>query len=253
MSGNLSKLAIVLTVVFAVSVTALVAQLICVKWRQRRFRRRSLGAGDRESNSSAADVAAAFYSPSKELLYFFCWKNQSRVEPNGRVHEARSSTTESEEDIDDILKWHGTMFGPPRFLFTIREDQEREVESESDVINNNSNGSGPSAPPVEEIMRKRVSLRECLEAPEAEAEALPVAEAEADDEVAVTVVSFDVTPFSTPCASPTYFTPSPSPARDSHVDTHPEGDTSDLSIAGLRSSVEERKAPEFVSLEIGVA
>lgn len=244
MSSLGEKLTVALAVVFAVSVTALLAQLVCVKWRQRQFRRRSLSvsAGDRESSiSGSAGTLTYFYPPSKELLYFFCWNNQSRVEPDVRTPDARPSRPEPKE-IDDILKWHGDIYGPPRFLFTISEDQEREVEPEHDDI---SNSYAASAPPAEE-MKKRVSLRDCLEEPQSilVTEAEEKEEEEADDDgIAVAVVSVEATPFSTPCTSPLYFTPSPSPARDHHVTIDTEDDASEFAAS-------DSEAPQFISLEI---
>lgn len=204
--SSLTKLGAALTAVFAVSVVALAAQILWVLLRSRKFRQRSLaggGGGGRGDHESAA--GGAVHSPSsKELLYFFCWKNQSRVEPAAAAG-ARTVVDDPDNDDDDgdaLVKWQG-LYGPPRLLFTIKEE-EREDAVDSDCGSNAKSKSGSSS--WEKIDdKKRVCLRECL--------------AEADDEAppGEAAVGEATTPFSTPCASPPYFTPSPSPARDDRL------------------------------------
>lgn len=221
--SSLTKLGAALTAVFAVSIVALAAQILWVLLRSRKFRQRSLagggGGGGRGDHESAA--AGAVHPPSsKELLYFFCWKNQSRVEPAAAAG-ARTVVDDPDNDDDDgdaLVKWQG-LYGPPRLLFTIKEE-EREDAVDSDCGSNAKSKSGSSS--WEKIDdKKRVCLRECLaeaddEAPpgeaavgEAAAVVLEVEEEEGEGE--------GTTPFSTPCASPPYFTPSPSPARDDRL------------------------------------
>ncbi|GKU91063.1 hypothetical protein SLEP1_g4987 [Rubroshorea leprosula] len=90
--NGLNKLGAVLTILFVLCVFALMAELVYVLWLRRRFRRRSVSAsGDSEMS------AAQFYTPSKELLYFFCWKNQSRVEPASVPPEEEKEGAEGSE------------------------------------------------------------------------------------------------------------------------------------------------------------
>ncbi|XP_030511270.1 uncharacterized protein LOC115725795 isoform X2 [Rhodamnia argentea] len=186
--SSLTKLGTALTVVFVVCVVALAAQILWVLLRSRKFRQRSLaGAGGRGDHESAG-VGAFHAPPSKELLYFFCWNNQSRVEPHGATGNRTVIDDPEDDDGDELAKWQ-RFYGPPRLLFTINEE-EREDAVDSDD-------------------KKRVCLRERLaevddEAPPGEAAAAAV----------IVEVDEGVTPFSTPCSSPAYFTPSPSPARD---------------------------------------
>ncbi|KAF7847282.1 hypothetical protein BT93_L3124 [Corymbia citriodora subsp. variegata] len=203
----LTKLGTALTVVFAVSIVALAAQILWVLLRSRKFRQRSLaaGGGGRGDNESAG-VGAVPPPPSKELLYFFCWKNHSRVEPSAAPGTQTVIDVPDDDDGDELVKWQG-LYGPPRLLFTIKEE-EREDAVDSDCGSNVKSKSGSSS--WEKIDEKKtVCLRECLA--EADDEAPP-------DEAAAAAVVLEVeegaTPFSTPCASPPYFTPSPSPARD---------------------------------------
>lgn len=181
----LGKLCIVLIVAFAIVVVFIAAQLIHVYWYRRRFRRQNTIAGDPEFPGDP------FSTPSKELLYFLCWKSQSRVEPHADP-AVRPNGLPSEDINDvDILKWQ-RLYGPSsRVLFTIKEEETEETEPNTDTADKSL--------PLE---TKRTSLGERFmvadEAPEMTA-AVGVDEA---------------TPFSTPCASPPYFTPSPSPTRD---------------------------------------
>jgi hypothetical protein len=92
----LSKLGTALTVVFAVSVVAILAQLFCVLRRWRRIRRQTLFVGENSLYNPSKELFYFFcwknqsrislYNPSKELLYFFCWKNQSRISLSTSLH-----------------------------------------------------------------------------------------------------------------------------------------------------------------------
>ncbi len=91
----LSKLGTTLTVVFAVSVVAILAQLFCVL-RRRRICWQSLSDGENSLYNPSKELFYFFcwknqsrislYNPSKELLYFFCWKNQSRISLSTSLH-----------------------------------------------------------------------------------------------------------------------------------------------------------------------
>ncbi|KAK9170329.1 hypothetical protein Syun_002469 [Stephania yunnanensis] len=87
----------------------------------------------------------------------------------------------------DLAKWHG-LYGQSRALFTIDEDEREDP-------------GWPEGPEVKKM--KRVSLEERFAAAE-DGGAPPVSPAPALDE----------TPFSTPCESPVFYTPSPSPPRE---------------------------------------
>ncbi|KAF5750574.1 hypothetical protein HS088_TW03G00913 [Tripterygium wilfordii] len=162
---GLSKIGISLTVVFVVCLLALIIDVLYVLWRRRSFQRRSTAVEYPEEQLS---------SPSKELLYFFCWKSQTRVEP-----DAVPRRTESGDD--ELVRWE-KLYGPSRMLFTIKEE-----EREDDEFDHNSSS-------VENDARE---TRVCME----------------DVVVVVPDDVDDATPFSTPCASPPYYTPSPSPSH----------------------------------------
>ncbi|XP_058088384.1 uncharacterized protein LOC131235265 [Magnolia sinica] len=174
MTVKLSNLGIGLASVFLFFLLALAAELFYIVWWRRRFRR---------ENSAGADITGDPYvSPSKELLFFLCWKNQSRVEPAGATPghvlssagadfpsrpesdslstKARSDAANGERDDAEWTK----MYGPSRVLFTINEEREVSLSAATDDLER--------------------GVRE-------------------------------PTPFSTPCDSPLFYTPSSSPPRES--------------------------------------
>ncbi|CBI30380.3 hypothetical protein VitviT2T_012447 [Vitis vinifera] len=228
---GLSKLCIVLIVVFAVFLLVIGTQLFHVYWYRKRFRRQNSTAGHPEFPGDPFSI------PSKELLYFFCWKRQSRIEPHADPHAhpaTRPGRVPSEEINDvDVLKWQG-LYGSSRVLFTIKEEEREEMEPQA-------TDKSLSAE------TKSVSLGECLRV----ADELP--------ELTVAVGVDEVTPFSTPCASPPYFTPSPSPTRDvGNGTTSPENveiGNLVLAIKGLEKECSESDVSSgskfsFVSLEV---
>lgn len=190
--NTLNKICTALTMVFAVSLIILVAEILYVLWRRRRFRSRNLSSRDVEFSDEPY-----YPTPSKELLYFFCWKNQnSRIEPDAETTAATATApplppnTPTDADVDEMLKRHA-LYGPSRVLFTIKEEEREEMETDFSSPAENEERKGKK--------KKRKSRTFSLE------------------EVAVSAMVIDIddsTPFSTPCASPPYYTPSPSPARD---------------------------------------
>ncbi|GAY32949.1 hypothetical protein KPL70_018434 [Citrus sinensis] len=180
---GLTKLGTILTVVFVVSVLALVAELLYVLWRRQSFWRRS---------------DQLYPKPSKEqLLYFFCWKNQSRIEPAGNTHAPASEDAEarvSAVDDDDVSKWQWAVYGPSRVLFTIKEEEREGTETTSEAENETVKSKSKTvsfdqAESVSDQVAVLVSVEEAVD---------------------------EATPFSTPCASPPYYTPSPSPTHDKY-------------------------------------
>ncbi|XP_050229995.1 uncharacterized protein LOC126679098 [Mercurialis annua] len=190
--NTLNKICTALTVIFIVSLVVLVAEIVYVLYRRRRFRNRS-------SDIEFSSETSSFYptTPSKELLYFFCWKNNltTRVEPDqaetvtrGIISAAADTPTttgvaDDDDDVDEILKRHA-MYGPSRVLFTIKEEEKEDIEMDL-----SSSGE-----------REDVTVRSFTSI----------------DISTVAVIDIDdTTPFSTPCASPEFYsTPSPSPSRE---------------------------------------
>ncbi|KAF3442730.1 hypothetical protein FNV43_RR16647 [Rhamnella rubrinervis] len=188
MNGGLSKLGTALIAVFAVCVLALLAELFYVLWRRRRFQRRRIANGE-----SVLAGDPLYTLSSKELLYLLCWKNRSRIEPQeAHSHSSADHPQINVPDVDDLLKWQ-ELFGPSRALFTIREEEEERegLELATDQLN-----------------EAKTVVEDCDEA----VAACTVPEVALTAKVEVEVEG--TTPFSTPCNSPPYYTPLPSPTRD---------------------------------------
>ncbi|KDP36129.1 hypothetical protein JCGZ_08773 [Jatropha curcas] len=214
--NTLNKICTSLAVVFAVSLAILVAQILYVLWRRRTFGNRSLSSGEFSSES-------LYPTPSKELLYFFCWKNQaSRIEPDAETTTAApdappiTSSAHVDVDVDELLKRHA-LYGPSRVLFTIKEEEREEMETEL---------SSSAEKEENKVNRKKktrsVSLEEIVA-------------------VAMMISADDATPFSTPCASPPYYTPSPSPSRDRNL---PQASVEDPDGVVLQGEYDVQREPE---------
>ncbi|KAK8600576.1 hypothetical protein V6N13_059665 [Hibiscus sabdariffa] len=229
-----TKIGIALIVIFAACLLALFIELVYVLWRKRSFRQRSVISGGARSVDSEFSGSPFYAAPSKELLYFFCWKNQpARVEPSSGVvsptpTEAatapESEAAATEDDDDELAKWQA-LYGQARVLYTIKEE-EREG---NDSVENSADQS-------EARNETRPRLRDCLSGGD-----------ESWGDVALAVDS--ETPFSTPCASPPYFTPSPSPDRDRDSGLmifSPET----AEVSSLENDVLSDREAGFVSLRI---
>ncbi|XP_043716172.1 uncharacterized protein LOC122664403 [Telopea speciosissima] len=199
MSG-LSNLGTGLTVVFLVCFLLLLAEVSYVIWCRRRFRRQNTTV---ESNASGEPYTTSTTTtnssnPSKELIYFSCWKKQSRIEPAAAPTASTTDQEDASPEIDNPLKWH-VLYWQSRLLFTIKEEDKEDLESEKSSSAERNPNPNPNK-------KKRVSLGECFEITREEPPVETVS-------VAVDVESLQTesTPFMTPCASPSTCTPSPSP------------------------------------------
>nr|GMD39642.1 Zinc finger protein [Ipomoea batatas] len=209
MAAGISKLGTALAVIFVVLLAALIAQLVFVLWRRRAFRRRipppESGIGDVESQSQSSSF---FSVPSKELFLFLCLKTDTRlarIEPSSTpsLHNSAGSTPESPEmELVDLLKLQGGLYGPSKILFTIKEEEKEDLES---VCSSVEKG------PRKKTNSKRRSLEDFFEIDGDSPEISPEVVSTAADECHLDI---ETTPFSTPCTSPTYFTPTASPARE---------------------------------------
>ena len=137
----------------------------------------------------------------------------------------------------DVLKWQG-LYGPSRVLFTIKEEETEETEPHT-------------GDKLLSLETKNVSLGgECFRRVPDESPELTAA-----------VGVDEATPFSTPCASPPYFTPSPSPTRDVGNRTNSQENVEIgnlvLAIKGMERECSESESDvssgsnfSFVSLEV---
>ncbi|CAN6442581.1 unnamed protein product [Victoria cruziana] len=137
---SLSSLGIGLSLVFGCLFLALLAELYYVLWWKRRLNR---------------EIEDEYNSSMKELLYLFCWKRRSSMRSSavnlqevcvsGRIagahnlHEQNQQPGSNkdlllmpfgEESVEsEIMRLHN-LSGPPRFLFTIKEETKEDMESE---------------------------------------------------------------------------------------------------------------------------
>ncbi|KAL2481739.1 hypothetical protein Adt_34705 [Abeliophyllum distichum] len=210
MSGSgLSKLGILLTIIFVISLMALFAELFYVLWRRRVVRSKNSPASDggyQYPSSGSSFLSAVCY---QDFLYFFCIRSQSRIEPNSITPTSSdnlSSNGPPEMEVVDVWKLQ-RMCGPPRFLFTIKEEEKEDLESlaEKSLCSSAEKESNNSNTNINND-RERVTLKECFEVVEESAKAAMVFNDHGG--------GGDEADYSTPCASPMYFTPSASPIHE---------------------------------------
>ncbi|KNA11494.1 hypothetical protein SOVF_134490 [Spinacia oleracea] len=161
MSG-FSKLGITLTSVFSFLLFALLAEILYLFWRRRQQSHR----------------------------------NNSRIEPAGAATQAQLPTSAALPH-SELFKIEG-FYGPPsRVLFTIKEEEREELETELVTVLGE--------------MKSGVSLGEHFGDFQFHDHSSEVIIMVDDDDEA----DFEVEPpFLTPCTSPPYYTPSPSPPRE---------------------------------------
>ncbi|KAI3799824.1 hypothetical protein L1987_35128 [Smallanthus sonchifolius] len=124
-----SSVGLGLSLVFGCLLLALIAELYYLLWCKKRVANREI----QESDSS----------PAREFLYLFCWKKPSSLSSTGlttdtQVHEPQPSSSWLRpvgQDCDDMsldteLLSLQNLSGPPRFLFTIKEETKEDLESE---------------------------------------------------------------------------------------------------------------------------
>ncbi|KAI3748718.1 hypothetical protein L6452_11993 [Arctium lappa] len=135
-----SSVGLGLSLVFGCLLLALIAELYYLLWWKKRV--------------TSRDIQESYNSPAKELLYMFCWRKPSSLSSTGlttdtQVHEPQASSSHQllnhpnlwlrplgEEYDDDNISVETELLrlqnlsGPPRFLFTIKEETKEDLESE---------------------------------------------------------------------------------------------------------------------------
>lgn len=130
----LSRLGVGLTVVSVLLLLALVAELYYLLVHKRRQRRRA---------AAISDAASSPSSSSRELLQLFCFKKtpalaSTTYAQDPRAGDAAVDEAVDEEDDDDDgddtvqgqLMRLGSLVGPSRLLFTIKEETREDLESD---------------------------------------------------------------------------------------------------------------------------
>lgn len=143
---NLSSAGIAISVVSSFLFLALVAQVYYLLWwkKKRTAKRQVLEEEEEEAEEESV------ISPGKELLYLFCWKKPSSLSstalnpqercnnnnnPDGSMELHSNSGKDviipfGEEGIEaELMRLH-SLSGPPRFLFTIKEETKEDLESD---------------------------------------------------------------------------------------------------------------------------
>uniref|UniRef100_A0ACD6A0U3 Uncharacterized protein n=1 Tax=Avena sativa TaxID=4498 RepID=A0ACD6A0U3_AVESA len=133
----LSRLGVGLTVVSALLLLALAAELYYLLVHKRRQRRRAAAISDAASSSPS--------SSSRELLQLFCFKKPPALASTTYAQDPRAGDAavaegvdEDDDDDDDDddetvegqLMRLGSLVGPSRLLFTIKEETREDLESD---------------------------------------------------------------------------------------------------------------------------
>lgn len=129
----LSSLGIGLSLVSSFLLLALLAELYYLLWWKKRAPNRQISEKEEEEDES-------FKSPARELLYFFCWKKPNSL-ASSALNPQDISNTPSNNDVfnpfggeeegmeAELMRLH-SLSGPPRFLFTIKEETKEDLESD---------------------------------------------------------------------------------------------------------------------------
>ncbi|KAJ0983982.1 hypothetical protein J5N97_002338 [Dioscorea zingiberensis] len=133
----LNSLGIGLSLVFGCLFLALIAELYYLLWWKKRF-------------SNRDDLEGDYVSPAKEIFCLFCWRRPSSLSStalnpqemnstvdDGQLHLHSNSgkdlllkSFDGEEGLEaELMRLHN-LSGPPRFLFTIKEETKEDMESE---------------------------------------------------------------------------------------------------------------------------
>lgn len=194
---SLSSVGLGLSVVFGCLLLALVAELYYLLWWKRRL-------------SSSTEMEDEFSGSARELLYMHCWKKPSTLSSGALNPQQISSSDRIITDTHLLqphqshLQIHGSinkdfflddtmetelmglhdLSGPPRFLFTIKEETKEDLESEDGRSRGDKSVKGSRSRSLSDLL--------------------------------LTVE----TPFLTPLASPPFFTPPLTPMDSSSSYNH---------------------------------
>lgn len=143
--GSLSGLGIGLSLVFGCLLLGLVAELYYLLWWKKRFPNREIQDSQPTKNP-------------KEFSYLFCWKTPNSVKGSRKRQELPIMNNDGhEQDLElggkgkdflqksygeesvesELMRLHN-LCGPPRFLFTIKEETKEDLESEDGKSRNKS-------------------------------------------------------------------------------------------------------------------
>ncbi|KAG9455039.1 hypothetical protein H6P81_007943 [Aristolochia fimbriata] len=119
-----TSLGLYLLLLFGLLTLSLFLSLLCLVWWRRRSRCDTVEAPPSEVSTEP------YKSPSKELIYYLCWKNQARIEPAAAAAAAAAANeTESPTKGGEELE---KLYSRYRLLYTINEEKETETEVEEE-------------------------------------------------------------------------------------------------------------------------
>ncbi|GMI97091.1 hypothetical protein like AT5G59350 [Hibiscus trionum] len=137
--ASFSGLGIGLSLVFGCLLLAVVAELYYLLW----WKKRLIGSS---SSSSSSQVEDDYTKYAKELIQLFCWKKPASLHASTTATTATNGVVEPDLELgsskDLLLKGYGeesieselmrlhNLAGPPRFLFTIKEETKEDLDSE---------------------------------------------------------------------------------------------------------------------------
>ncbi|KAI3915560.1 hypothetical protein MKW92_043707 [Papaver armeniacum] len=144
---SLSNLGIGLSLVFSLLLLALIAELYYLLWWKKK--KRVIINDDIQDDYSSSSSSSS--SSAREFLYLFCWKKPSSLSSTGlftdpeqenqlHLHSSSSKLNSFGEDSieAELMRLHN-LSGPPRLLFTIKEETKEDLESEDGRSRNNNN------------------------------------------------------------------------------------------------------------------
>lgn len=154
---DLSSAGIAISLVSSFLFLALAAQLYYLLWWKKKRTEKKQVLEEEEEEAEEESV-----SPGKELLYLFCWKKPSSLSStalnpqeicnnntDGSVELQSNSGKDvvipfGEEGIEaELMRLH-SLSGPPRFLFTIKEETKEDLESDDGRSRGGKNSKGKS-------------------------------------------------------------------------------------------------------------
>ncbi|GAB2286690.1 hypothetical protein Dimus_021084 [Dionaea muscipula] len=130
---SLSSVGLGLSVVFGCLVLALMAEIYYLLWWKRRWHH-------------GREIQDDYINPATEVLYKLCWVRQScSLSVRSSTDPQKQLLKQSDDDANGAVEMEMEMemvmaAGPPRLLFTIKEETHEDLESEDGKLSNSKGG-----------------------------------------------------------------------------------------------------------------
>ncbi|GLJ55476.1 hypothetical protein SUGI_1191290 [Cryptomeria japonica] len=251
--SSMNRVGIGLGVVFGCFVLALMVKIYCVFWWRKRL---NSAVAQEQQHEEQDEDAYICRSPSKELFYLFCWRKQGSMSSRalntnassesvdsriinfeGDAHVVLTTSPESSpvhpefvnkvlaEGMDaELMRIHG-LLGPPRILFTIKEETKEDMESEDGRSKKSKRGSHSR------------SFSDLLSQIGSETGGFPMISSPSDSAPFITPSSSPPfnTPFTTPPLTPLHH----SPPYKLNYNSYPAAAAADLSLSSGYPNTDE--------------